>query len=221
MCGRFVRISPIQVIKKRFRVKHVLPPSVPPSYNVAPNQVVIIITDLGQRNIVPSRWGFLPSWAKNMSIGNKMINARAETVTEKPAFRYAFKKQRCLIVADGFYEWENRNYKKYPVYIKLKHGEPFGFAGLYNLWESPDRSMICTCTIITTVSNDLISPIHQRMPVIMPQDKEDLWLNSAIEDDQKLLPLLMPYPPEDMELYHVTPRMNLPIYNHPENIAPI
>ncbi|MCX5817808.1 MAG: SOS response-associated peptidase [Proteobacteria bacterium] len=220
MCGRFVRTSSIPVITKRFNVEKLFLPEIPPSYNIAPNQEVVIINNNGvAKQLLPCRWGFLPSWAKDMSMG--MINARAETVAEKPFFRYALNKHRCLIAADGFYEWGNKNSKRYPVYIKLKSGEPFGFAGLYNFWESPDGSMIPTCTIITAEPNELINPIHQRMPVIIPKDDEDQWLDPALEDKGILLQLLKPYPSGAMELYPVSPKMNSPLYNHPENIQPI
>ena len=127
-------------------------------------------------------------------MGNKMINARSETVAVKPAFRRAFKKQRCLVVADGFYEWQTREGRKYPVYVRLTSNEPFGFGGLYNVWESPEGDTICTCTIITTEANELIQPIHDRLPVIIPRDKEDSWLDPNNEDKEGLLPLLKTFP---------------------------
>jgi putative SOS response-associated peptidase YedK len=216
MCGRFVRISSIPEIAKRFNVKKPFLPEISPSYNIAPNQEVIIINNTEGRQLLPCRWGFLPSWAKDISAG--IINARAETVAEKPAFRYALKKHRCLVVADGFYEWESKRDGKYPVYIKLKSDDTFGFAGMTNFWESPDGSIIFACTIITTESNDLIKPIHHRMPVIMPRENEDQWLDPSLEDKNALLSLLKPYLPEDMELYPVSPKMNSPVYDSPENI---
>ena len=116
-----------------------------------------------------------------------MINARSETVARKPAFRSAFKKKRCLVIADGFYEWRTEGKKKFPMYIRLKSGECFAFAGLYNLWTSPDGKQACTCTIITTEANEAIKPIHDRMPVILPRDKEDIWLDPVNEDQNRLL----------------------------------
>jgi putative SOS response-associated peptidase YedK len=132
-----------------------------------------------------------------------MINARSETVSEKPAFRSAFKKKRCLVIADGFYEWRTEGKRKFPMYIRLKSGEPFGFAGLYNLWTSPDGQKTCTCTIspITTEANKAVRPIHDRMPVILPWGKEDIWINPAFEDKNQLLTVLKPYPSEEMEAY--------------------
>jgi len=221
MCGRFVRVSPIPAIAKRFKVKNTFDTGAKPSYNIAPTQEIIIINEIGERHLLPSRWGFLPLWAKDPSVGNKMINARSETLAVKPAFRHAFKKQRCLIVADGFYEWQSREGRKYPVYIRLKSKEPFGFAGLYNVWESPEGDALCTCTIITTEANELIRPVHDRMPVILPRDKEDFWLDPANEDKEGLLGLLKPYPAQDMELYPVSQKMNSPVYDSAENIKAV
>jgi len=170
MCGRFVRITPIPVIAKKFKAKQLLT-NLAPSYNIAPSQKILIINDEGVRQLVQCTWGFIPSWAKDPSIGNKMINARSETVAEKPSFRPAFRKKRCLVIADGFYEWRTEGKRKFPMYIHLKSGEPFGFAGLYNVWTSPAGEKTCTCTIITTEANEAVRPIHDRMPVILPKDK--------------------------------------------------
>ena len=221
MCGRFVSITPIPALAKRFRVKNVVDAGIAPSYNIAPTKDIIMVNDTGERQLLPCRWGFLPVWAKDISMGNRMINARSETVATKPAFRHAFRKQRCLIVADGFYEWESRAGKKYPFYIRLTSKEPFGFAGLYTIWESPDGSPVCTCTIITTEANELIQPIHNRMPVMLQRDKEDFWLDPNNQDKDGLLALLAPYPAQDMELYPVSQRMNLPIHDSAENIEPM
>ena len=221
MCGRFVRVTPIPMVAKEFRVKQVAPQDPGPSYNIAPTYEVLIVNDEGVRQLIPCRWGFLPSWAQDPSIGNRMINARAETVAQKPAFRHAFKQQRCLVIADGFYEWRREGTRKLPLYIRLKSGRSFGFAGLYTVWTSPVGDATCTCTIITTTANQLIRPIHERMPVIIPKDKEDLYLDPTIHDAEALLALLKPYPAEEMELWEVSPRMNRPGYDSPENILPI
>lgn len=210
MCGRFVRVTPIPTLAEQFRVKQVPPQDPGPSYNIAPTYEILIVNDEGVRQLVPCRWGFLPSWAKDPSIGNRMINARAETVAAKPAFRHAFKKQRCLVIADGFYEWRKEAGRKLPMYISLKGGKPFGFAGLYNVWISPVGDETCTCTIITTTANELLSSIHDRMPVIIPKDKEDLWLDPSVEDTARLLELLKPYDTDEMEAWEVSPRVNRP-----------
>jgi putative SOS response-associated peptidase YedK len=140
----------------------------------------------------------IPSWSKDPSIANKLINARAETVDKKPSFRDAFKKRRCLIVADGFYEWKKEGKSKVPLYFYLKSGRPFGFAGLYETWTSPGKKEISTCAIITTDANELIKPIHDRMPVILPKDKERVWLDSDVVDASLLLSILKPYPASEM-----------------------
>ena len=220
MCGRFVRITPIPVIAEKFKAKQIFA-DLTPSYNIAPSQEIVIINDEGMRQLIQCTWGFIPSWAKDPSIGNKMINARSETVAEKPAFRSAFKKKRCLVIADGFYEWRTEGKRKFPMYIRLKSGEPFGFAGLYNVWTSPDGEKTCTCTIITTEANEVVKPIHDRMPVILPRDKEDIWINPALEDREILLAVLKPYPPEDMVAYEVSARVNSPQFDNPSNIKPI
>jgi putative SOS response-associated peptidase YedK len=221
MCGRFVRMTPIPKLAKHFKVKEVLATDPGPGYNIAPTYEILIVNNEGVKQLISCRWGFLPSWAKDPSIGNNMINARAETVAEKPAFKYAFKKQRCLVIADGFYEWKKEEGHKLPMHIRLSSGMPFGFAGLYNVWTSPVGDEICTCTIITTTANELLKPIHDRMPVIIPQEKEDLWLDSSIEDKEQLLTLLKPYDADEMEAWEVSPAMNRPGYDSPENIKPV
>jgi putative SOS response-associated peptidase YedK len=202
MCGRFVRITPIPVIAKRFRAKQLFA-DLAPSYNIAPSQEIVIIKDEGVRQLVQCTWGFVPSWAKDPSIGNKMINARSETVAEKPAFRSAFKKKRCLVIADGFYEWKTEGKRKFPMYIRLKSGECFAFAGLYNVWKAPDGNQVCTCTIITT------------------EAKEDIWINPAVEEKEELLAVLKPYPAEEMETYEVSTKVNFPQHNTSSNIKPL
>jgi putative SOS response-associated peptidase YedK len=220
MCGRFVRITPIPVIAKKFKAKQMFS-DLAPSYNIAPSQEIVIINDEGARQIIQSTWGFVPSWAKEPSIGNKMINARSETVSEKPAFRSAFKKQRCLVIADGFYEWKTEGKRKFPMYIRLKSKEPFGFAGIYNVWKAPDGNQLCTCTIITTEANEAVKPIHDRMPVILPRDKGDIWINPAAEDKEALVGILKPYPSEAMEAYEVSTKVNFPQHNTSSNIRPL
>jgi putative SOS response-associated peptidase YedK len=191
-----------------------------PSYNIAPTQQVAVVIDEGVRRLVPVQWGLVPSWAKDPSVGNKMINARAETITEKASYRNAFKKRRCLVVADGFYEWQKTGDGKRPIYIRLKSGKPFGFAGLYEVWEPPEGEALTTCTIITTEANELMKPIHDRMPVIVPKEKQDLWLDPGVKDQESLLDLLKPYPAVDLEAYPVSRRVNSPANNSPDCIKP-
>jgi putative SOS response-associated peptidase YedK len=220
MCGRFVRCSTIKEICGYFNVG-VPSFEIEPSYNVAPAQDIIIINKLGQKQLVKSHWGFVPSWAKEITDGYKMINARVETVTEKQSFKDAFRKQRCLVVADGFYEWQRERKRKLPYYIHLKSGNPFGFAGIYNTWTSPEGKKICTCTVLTTESNELISEIHDRMPVIVPRDKEDIWLDPEVQDANLLKGFLNPFPSEEMIMTPVSDKVNSPRYDSPDNIKPI
>lgn len=192
-----------------------------PNYNVAPSQDIVIVTREGDRNTLHScRWGFLPPWAKDPAEGHKMINARAETVAEKPSFRSAFRHNRCLVVADGFFEWKKQGTVKKPVYIRLRSRKPFGFAGLCSNWTAPDGKTLCTATIITCGANELISPFHDRMPVIVPPDKYGIWLDPGVGPGL-LPPLLVPYPADEMECYPVTPRVNSVGNNDPGNIAPL
>jgi putative SOS response-associated peptidase YedK len=219
MCGRFVRSSSMKKICEHFNVHH--PPfEVEPSYNIAPSQNVLIIRNPGVRQLANCTWGFVPSWGKDPSTGCKMINARVESVTEKPAFKAAFRKQRCLVVANGFYEWQKDMKRKIPSYISLKSGALFGFAGLYNAWTSPEGEKVCTCTILTTETNELISPMHDRMPVIVPRDKEDLWLAPEVGDAELLKGCLSPFPSEEMVLIRVSDSVNSPAHDSPENIRP-
>jgi putative SOS response-associated peptidase YedK len=165
-----------------------------------PNQLIpAIINYNGENQLVCFRWGLIPSWSKDPSIASKLINARAETVDKKPSFRDAFKKRRCLIVADGFYEWRKDGKGKEPLYYYLKSGRPFGFAGLYETWISPDKKEIHTCVIITTGANELIAPVHDRMPVIVSGEQEQTWLGNEIEDKTILLSVLNPYPYDKMD----------------------
>jgi putative SOS response-associated peptidase YedK len=220
MCGRFVRITPISILALKFKADQVVP-DLAPSYKIAPSQEIVIINDEGVRQLTQCKWGFIPLWAKDSSIGYAMINARSGTVARKPAFRSAFKKKRCLVIADGFYEWRAEGKKKFLMYICLKSCECFGFAGLYNVWKAPDAQQLCTCTIITTGANEAVKPIHNRMPVILPRDKEDMWLDPANEDKEQLLSVLKPYPADQMLVYEVSTDVNSPLFNSPANIRPL
>jgi putative SOS response-associated peptidase YedK len=221
MCGRFTRIIPIEDIIQEFAIAENAC-DLGPSYNIAPTQPIAVIQeDSGVRRLVPLRWGLIPAWAKEPSIGNRMINARAETLSQKPSFRSAFKQHRCLIVADGFFEWQKRGAGKVPLYIRLRSGKPFAFAGLYDDWTSPEGQSIGTCAIITTDANDLMRPIHHRMPVILPTEHHAVWLDPTIEDEALLRPLLQPCPSEAMEAYEVSRLVNSPRNNSPTCIAPV
>ncbi len=223
MCGRFSLAANLTTIAQRFGVPIPTAESAAwtPHYNIAPTKTVIVVGDDGTRYLTEMRWGLVPSWATDPAIGNRMINARAETVATKPAFRSALRKHRCLVVADGFYEWQKQGRSKQPYHITLKSGEPFGFAGLWDTWTAPDGEAIRTCTIITTDANDLLKPIHDRMPVILAREAEDIWLDPTIQDPVRLLPLLKPYPAEEMECYPVNPLVNNPAHDGPECLIPL
>lgn len=219
MCGRFTRAINTASVAEAFGVDEIST-DLKPSYNIAPTQPVAVVIRDGKKRLIEVRWGLVPSWAKDLAIGSKMINARAETITEKASFRNAFKKRRCLVVADGFYEWQKVGDGKRPVYIRLKSGKPFGMAGLYEVWHSPAGEEVMTCAIITTAPNELMRPIHERMPVIVAKDTEDLWLDPQVQDTAVLRELLQPYPASEMEAYPVSKRVNSPAENAPECIKP-
>ena len=199
VCGRFTLITDLSVIKESFHIQEVAL-EYRPGNNISPGQQIPAIIHDNKTRLISFRWGLIPAWAKDPSIGNKMFNARAETVAVKPSFRYAFKKHRCLIIADGFYEWQKLDKKKVPFHFSLKSGSPFGFAGLYETWISPENKAVNTCTIITTDANDLLKPIHDRMPVIVPKDKEGIWINASVKDQKELLSILVPYPSDEMKM---------------------
>ena len=154
-----------------------------PNYNVAPTHNVLTVIDDGEKRRGGfMRWGLIPHWAKTPSIGSRMINARAETLAQKPAYRSAFKRRRCLVLADGFYEWQKFGRTKTPMRITMESGEPFAFAGLWALWKDPEGNTIPSCSIITAEANDLLRPIHNRMPVILPREMEQFWLDRDVQD---------------------------------------
>ena len=192
-----------------------------PSFNVAPTDSVAVVLNNGVKQLVAMRWGLVPFWATDPKIASKHINARAETLTVKPAFKDAFKRRRCLVVADGFFEWQKQGATKIPLFIHLEPERPFGFAGLYEIWTPPLGEKLVTCTIITTEANELVRPIHDRMPVILPKDAEDFWLDSAVEDHTRLLDLLQPYQASDMSAFTVSKLVNSVKNNSPECIQPV
>jgi putative SOS response-associated peptidase YedK len=220
MCGRFVLCSNVKTIAEEFHLGTTAF-YYKPSYNIAPSQNIAVLYYEGENKLMQCRWGFIPSWAHDASIGNRMINARAESIAVKRTFKSAFKNRRCLIPADGFYEWRKVGRIKTPRYIRFKSGRPFSFAGLYNPWVSPEGRKLYTCTIITTGANKLIEPFHNRMPVIIPTDKRSCWLDSTVQDDKSILPLLKPFAAEAMEVYDVSTLVNSPSHDSPHNIKPI
>lgn len=199
MCGRFVLMTDLSRIVQSFNIQEVSS-AYHTGINISPGQMIAAVIRDNINRLVDFQWGLIPAWAKDPAIGNKMINARAETISEKPSFRQAFRKRRCLIVADGFYEWKTEAGKKTPMRFYLKSGEPFGFAGLYETWISPDKVPINTCTIITTDANDVVRSVHDRMPVIVSKENEDLWGDPENQDQTELLSILKPYPADEMEM---------------------
>jgi putative SOS response-associated peptidase YedK len=216
LCGRFTLTVTIDEILNRFDIEAFLKEeSYLPNYNVAPSQSVLAIINNGAINKMGYlRWGLIPPWAKDISIGYKMINARSETLAEKPSFRTAYKKKRCLIIADGFYEWKLHEDKtKTPMRIKLKSNELFGMAGLWEHWKSPEGESIYSCSVITTGPNELMKDIHDRMPVILKPEDEKIWLDPAISKPDDLNHLLKPLDSDLMEAYEVSSLVNSPKNN--------
>ncbi len=209
MCGRYSLTTPIDALRDLFQIDAL--PNLPPRYNIAPTQDVLAVRkgpDGGGRSFTAFRWGLIPSWAKDPAIGGRMINARAETVAEKPAFRAAFRRRRCLIAADGFYEWtKDGKGGKQPWRIALPGGAPFAFAGLWENWLSPDGSEIESCTIVTTEAADVIAELHHRMPVILDPADYDRWLTADTPHPQEATPLMRPYAGA-LEFYPVTTLVN-------------
>jgi putative SOS response-associated peptidase YedK len=189
--------------------------SLEPSYNIAPSQRNPVITKHSPNHIEVMRWGLIPFWAKDLSIGYKMINARAEGIESKTSFRKAFKYQRCLVPASGFYEWRVTDSGKVPYLIHLKKQPLFAFAGLYEMWKDVEGKEIKSYTIITTQPNDLMATIHNRMPVILNKEDEELWLNPDVVEPERLLSLLTPYPEKEMEAYPISTKVNSPKNNEP------
>ena len=224
VCGRYSLFTDYTVLIERFNIEEsaIDEAEYSASYNVAPSQEVVAVVNDGDKNRLGKlRWGLIPPWAKDAKIGYKMINARSETAAEKPSFRSAFKKKRCLVVADSFYEWQRKDGEKIPMRIKLKTGEPFAFAALWESWKAPDGKTINSCSILTTGPNALMESIHDRMPVILSKEDEKIWLDPRVDDVDILKGLLKPYKAEDMEAYRVSEEVNSPKNNKPELIEKI
>jgi len=212
-------MTPGRDLAERFQLAE--EPVLQPRYNIAPTQAVAAIREDAAtltRHLALLKWGLVPFWAKDMTIGPRMINARSETVASKPAFRAAFKHRRCLIPADGFYEWKKEKARKQPFLITMADQSPFAFAGLWEHWQDPQGSVLESCTILTAGSNDLVSSIHDRMPVILRPDDYGLWLDTARAGPDLLQPLLKPYPSERMTMRAVNPKVNNASYDAPDCI---
>jgi putative SOS response-associated peptidase YedK len=221
MCGRFTLRAPASLVAEQFGLFEM--PLFLPRFNIAPTQSVPVIRlrpeqAPPQREFVTLRWGLVPSWAKDPSIGNRLINARAETVAEKPAYRAALARRRCLIVADGFYEWQKSGRTKQPYWIHLHDDHPFAIAGLWESWQGPDAAPLETCTLLTTDANELMRPIHDRMPVILPPSAYASWLDPA-GTSAAVLPFLQPYTAADMIATPVGSYVNNPAHEGPQCIG--
>ena len=220
MCGRFTLTADVSELQSSFTWVNI-PPGLSPRYNIAPTQPVAVVPNDGKNRLDFYLWGLIPSWAKDPDIGSRIINARAETLTEKPSFRTAFRRRRCLVLADGFYEWrKGAAGQKTPMYIRLVSGKPFAFAGLWEFWNAPDGSSVLSCTIITTQPNSLLETIHNRMPVILAESAYPQWLDPGEGDPGRLSALLASYPAEEMAAFPVSPLVNNPRNESPELIQP-
>jgi putative SOS response-associated peptidase YedK len=219
MCGRYTLKTPVEKLAEEFNFD-ASSVELPPNYNVAPTQeVAAVLAENGHRRLELLRWGLIPSWADDPGIGSRMINARSETAPEKPSFRRAFRERRCLIPADGFYEWKRVNGGKQPYYIHMKEERPFAFAGLWESWKDEGGPEIRSCAILTTKPNALAREIHDRMPVILPAGSYAAWLDPEAEKEE-LVALLVPYPEDEMETYPVSRFVNSPQNNDPRCVEP-
>ena len=221
MCGRFTLRSSGESVAEAFDLPQV--PDLLPRFNIAPGQSVAVVREMPQaqdRQLAYLRWGLIPAWADDPSIGDRLANTRSETAATKPSFRKAFRSRRCLVVADGFYEWQKINGHKQPYFVGLQSDRPFGMAGLWERWEKGGEP-VESCTILTTDANELMQPIHERMPVIIPPEQYGLWLDPRCQDSEKLAKLLRPYPSTHMLAYRVSTAVNNPKNDVVKCVAPL
>lgn len=220
MCGRFTLTATAEMVADELDLADV--PELAPRYNIAPTQVVPIVRARPEGLALSSfTWGLVPSWARDPKISASLINARAETAADKPAFRSAFKTRRCLVVADGFFEWRREGKQRLPLWFRLRDGAIFTFAGLYEHWAGSDGRVIDSCTILTTEANELVRPVHDRMPVILERLERSLWLSGDLASKEDLLPLLRPLPPSRMVAIPVSGRVNNARNDDPECVVPL
>ena len=220
MCGRFVLTTDGDVIQTAFNLT-TMPDMLTPRFNIAPSQPIAVITNEQSDTLTFHKWGLIPSWSKDPAIGNRMINARSETAAEKPSFRAAFRRRRCLIPADGFFEWHQLADRKQPMFIYLKDQPVFAFAGLWEVWYSPEGDEIRSATILTTEPNDFMATIHNRMPVILPPEDYEAWLVPDEQDPADLQSLMRPFAADQMAAYPVSTFVNRPSNDTPETIEPL
>lgn len=220
MCGRYVLTADTDTIQLAFDLENV-PQVHTARFNIAPSQPIAAITNEDPKTLTFMKWGLIPSWSKDPKMGSKMINARSESAPEKPAFRAAFKRRRCLIPADGFFEWQKRGSSKVPMFIHMDDYSVFAFAGLWEIWYSPEGDELRTATILTTEPNDLMKSIHDRMPVILPREHYAAWLASGDQKADDLRPLMKPFDARRMAAYAVSTFVNSPANDSPETIEPL
>ena len=216
MCGRYTLRATVETLGRLFDVPDL--PKIQPRYNIAPTQSVPVIVQEAeheQRAIRMMHWGLIPSWSKDRKMANRLINARSETIATKPSFRSAFRRRRCLLPADGFYEWRHQPQCKQAYFIGIDDDVPFAFAGLWALWKGPDGKPVESCTILTIGANELLRNLHDRMPVILDPRSYVAWLDPAMQEADRLLPLLQPYPAQKMAFYPVSEVVNSPRYDGP------
>jgi len=218
MCGRYFFFTPADIVAARFGLEGV--PPLRARYNVAPqSEAPVVVAEGGARRLVAMRWGLVPSWSKDPASAYRMINARAETVPEKPSFRGPFRRQRALVPADGFYEWKKEGSGKRPFALRLASREPFAMAGLWDRWKTPEGGELLSFTILTTAANEVASAVHDRMPVILPREAEAMWLDPT-ESEAALKSLLVPYAGE-MEAVSLGTAVNNPRNDGPELLTPV
>lgn len=222
MCGRYSQRSSLVVLSKRFDVPM---PEVDfrPRYNLAPGQDSLVIVQDPDRRMLSMRWGLVPAWAKDPHATPRPINARAEQAPDKPMFRQAYRRRRCLVPADGFYEWRAaaKGKGKVPIYFQRADHDPFAFAGLWESWHDQDGQELLTFTILTTAANDLVRPVHDRMPVILAQEDEAVWLDLGQHDPQALAKYTQPYPANLMQAYQVSTAVNSMANDNPTLTEPV
>lgn len=221
MCGRYTLIRLNDVLERFPWIEH-HPPDLVPRYNIAPTQPLLVIANDHPNDYDYLTWGLVPSWAKDPSIANRMINARLETLAEKPVFAKPLRRRRCLVIADGFYEWKQLGPKlKQPVRIRMKDQKPFAFAGLWEHWQDANGTEVKSCTIVTTTPNELMKTIHDRMPAIVPPELYLEWIDPAERDEREMASILGPYPAEEMEAYPVSRTVNSPKNEVPACVEPV
>jgi len=220
MCGRYAFFSPAEAVRRTFAVEAV--PALEPRYNIAPTQAVPAVREGpdGKRSVALLHWGLVPSWAKDRALGNRMINARGETLAERPAFRRAYRSRRCILPADGWYEWQPGASGKQPWFICAQDGGPLGLAGLWESWRAPDGGTLESCTIVTTDASAPLAPIHHRMPVVLPAEAFGPWLDAGMQDPRDLGRWLGPCDPALLRAYPVSRQVNDPRHEGPGLVEP-